>query len=263
MAVIDRPGVAWVTGASKGIGRALVLALAGRGWTVAASARSEVELADVVREAASNGRIVSFPLDVTDAAAVAAATAAIRDALGPIDLAVLNAGTHIPMAADAFDLPAFRTLVETNLMGAANCLAALLPDFMVRRAGEIAVVSSVSGYAGLPTTAGYGATKSGLITMCEALRPECELHDVSLRLICPGFVDTPLTRKNPFGMPFLVTADAAVAAILRGLAGRKFEIVFPWQMKLGMKLLRLLPYPLFFAVTRRITPAPKGAPPAA
>ncbi|MGV8839694.1 MAG: SDR family NAD(P)-dependent oxidoreductase [Bauldia sp.] len=263
MADIDGPGIAWVTGASKGIGRAVALALARRGWTVAASARNEVGLADVVRAAPPNGRIVAFPLDVTDAGAVARTMADIGAALGPIDLAVLNAGTHVPIAADAFDLAAFRTLVETNLMGAANCLAALLPDFVARRAGEIAVVSSVSGYVGLPTTAGYGATKSGLITMCEALRPECELHGVSLRLICPGFVDTPLTRKNPFGMPFLITPERAADAILRGLAGHRFEIVFPWQMKLGMKLLQLLPYPLFFAIARRITPAAKGAPPAA
>lgn len=262
MAVIDSPGVAWVTGASKGIGRAVTLALARRGWTVAASARSEVELAEVVREASPNGRVVAFPVDITDAPGIAATAAAIRAGLGPIDLAILNAGTHIPIAADAFDLAAFRKLVETNLMGAANCLAALLPDFIARRAGEIAVVSSVSGYVGLPTTAGYGATKSALITMTEALRPECDLHGVSLRLICPGFVDTPLTQKNPFGMPFLISTEKAADAIVRGLATRKFEIVFPWQMRLGMKFLQLLPYPLFFAIARRITPAPKGVPPA-
>lgn len=263
MAIIDRPGIAWVTGASKGIGRATALALARRGWTVAASARNEEELAEVVRAAPPNGRIVAFPLDITDAAGIASSVAAIGTQLGPIDLAILNAGTHIPIAADAFDLGAFRKLIETNLMGAANCLAAILPDLVARRAGEIAVVSSVSGYVGLPTTAGYGATKSALITMCEALRPECELHNVSLRLISPGFVDTPLTRKNPFQMPFLISTDKAAEAIVRGLGSRKFEIVFPWQMRIGMKILQMLPYPLFFAIARRITPAPKGAPPAA
>lgn len=249
----QRPGVAWVTGAGKGIGRALSLQLAREGWCVAASARTVDDLASLSAEAAGlKGRIVAYPLDVLDAACIPEAVRRVRRELGEIDLAVLNAGTHIPMSAETFDLAAFRHLVEVNLMGTVGCLAALLPCFIARRGGEIAVVSSVAGYSGLPTSAAYGATKAGLINMCEALKPELDKLGVSLRLICPGFVDTPLTRKNDFRMPFMVTLERAANEIIKGLASRRFEIVFPRRMSFAMKLLRLLPYRLFFALTRRV-----------
>jgi len=256
MPVIDKPGLAWVTGASSGIGRELAIALCKRGWQVVASARGEGQLAELAKAASGNGAIIPLPLDITDAAAVDEAVAAIAAAHGRLDLAILNAGTHIPTPAEDFHRDTVRQLVDINLMGAVNCLAALLPGFIARRGGEIAVVSSMTGYCGLPTAAAYGATKAALINMSEALRPELELHRVSLRLIDPGFIDTPLTRRNRFPMPFLISAEKGAASILRGLGSRRFEITVPRRMALLMKLLRLLPYPLFFAVTRRITPAP-------
>ncbi len=246
--------VVWVTGAGKGIGRALALRLASDGWMVAASARTGADLASLAAEA-PGGRIAAYPLDITDETAVRATVAAITGDLGQPDLAVLNAGTHIPISALRFSAADLRALVEVNLMGSANCLAAVLPGFIAARRGTIAMVSSVAGYRGLPTSGGYGATKAALINLCEAFRPELERVGVDLRLINPGFVDTPLTRLNRFPMPFLTTPEAAAAAIVRGLRRRKSEIVFPWRMMVAMKLLRLLPNRLFYAVTRRITPA--------
>ena len=144
-------------------------------------------------------------------------------------------------------------------MGTVNCLAALIPIFSRRQQGEIAVVASQTGYRGLPTAAAYGATKAALINMSESLRPELELHNVSLRLINPGFIDTPLTRKNPFQMPFLISAEASARQILKGLATKRFEITTAKRMAYAMKLLRLMPNWLFLAVARRITPAPGDA----
>ena len=247
MAVIDTPGVAWVTGASSGIGRALCLALSGRGWTVVASARRAPLLAALAEAAHGPGRIIAAAVDTTDPEAVAATVNRIVDEHGPIDLAILNAGTHIPTPVSDFDLEAIRHLVDVNLIGTANCLAALLPRFMARRAGEIAVVASLTGYRGLPTASAYGATKAALINMCESLRPELELHDVSLRLVNPGFIDTPLTRLNRFPMPFLIPAEAGADAILRRLRSRRFEITVPRRMA---------PNWLFLAIARRITPTP-------
>ncbi len=256
MAVIDNPGIAWVTGASSGIGKALSLALAKRGWTVIASARSRPKLDLLAASASANGRIIPLPVDTTDADAVAAVVRDIARDHGPIDLAILNAGTHRPITVDSFDREAFATLVNTNLLGTVNCLAALLPQFIERRGGEIAIVASMTGYRGLPTASAYGATKAALINMCEALRPELELHEVSLRLINPGFIDTPLTRLNPFKMPFLISADAGAEAMIRGLHSRRFEITTPRRMAFVMKLLRIMPSWLYLAVARRITPAP-------
>lgn len=243
--------VAWVTGAGKGIGRALALRLAADGWTVAASARTEKDLVSL-EQAAPGGRIVGFPLDVTDMARADVTVAVIENRLGPLDLAILNAGTHEPTPAAGFSALAARRLIDTNLTGTVNCLAPVMARFMERRAGRIAVVASLAGYRGLPTAAAYGASKAGLINLCESLRPELDAAGVDLRLINPGFVRTPLTDRNEFPMPFLIEVDEAVDAIMRGLAGRTFEIAFPRRFALIMKLLRLLPDRLFFTVTRRM-----------
>jgi len=243
--------VAWVTGAGKGIGRGLALRLAEQGWTVAASSRTEEDLARLKMDSAS-GRIHGFPLDVTDAAATARTTAMIEERLGPIDLTILNAGTHQPFAAESFTADKVRGLVETNLMGTVNCLAPLLERLIARRSGHVAVVTSLAGYRGLPTAAAYGATKAGLINMCEALRPDLEGHGVKLTLINPGFVKTPLTDKNDFPMPFLISVEKAVDHILEGLDKGAFEIAFPKGFAFLMKLLRILPDPLFFALSRRM-----------
>ena len=243
--------IAWITGAGKGIGRALAIRLAGDGWTVAASARTTGDLAALASSDPS-GRIHAFPLDVTAPAAVENAVARIEADLGAIELAVLNAGTHVPVTAETFSVQTFRDLVEVNLMGQVHCLAALLPRVLARRSGHIAVVASLAGYRGLPTAAAYGATKAGLIAMCEALRPDLAGHGVRLTLINPGFVKTPLTDRNRFPMPFLITAEDAADRIVRGLGGSAFEIAFPWRFAVVMKLLRILPARLFFFVSRRM-----------
>ena len=243
--------VAWVTGAGKGIGRSLALRLAADGWTVVASARTEKDLVSL-EQTAPGGRVIAFPLDVTDVARADVTVAVIENRLGPLDLAILNAGTHEPTPAAGFSALAARRLIDTNLTGTVNCLAPVMARFMERRAGQIAVVASLAGYRGLPTAAAYGASKAGLINLCEALRPELDAAGVDLRLINLGFVRTPLTDRNEFPMPFLIDVDEAVDAIMHGLACRTFEIAFPRRFALIMKLLRLLPDRLFFTVTRRM-----------
>ncbi|MFZ1414269.1 MAG: SDR family NAD(P)-dependent oxidoreductase [Defluviicoccus sp.] len=250
----------WITGAGKGLGRALALELARRGWLVAASARTAADLDSLCREASSlPGRIEAFPLDVTDGDAVAHTVAAIEESCGPLATAVLNAGTHIPVSAAHLTAAPFRTLIESNVMGVVHGLATLLPRFIERRAGHIAVVASVAGYRGLPTGAAYGASKAALINMCESLKPELDPLGVRLRLVNPGFVKTPLTDKNPFPMPFLMDVDAAAARFADGLEGNRFEITFPRRFTWLLKALRLLPYPLYFALTRRLVPTMRGA----
>ena len=241
----------WITGAGKGIGRALALKMASEGWTVAASARTVADLETLVVESEGD-RVHTFPLDITDSQANHMVLEQIEEKIGPLCLAVLNAGTHRPMSAENFDVETVRALVETNLMGTVNGLGALLPIFRTRRQGHIAVVSSVAGYRGLPTSAAYGATKAALINMCEALKPELDRLGVALSLINPGFVETPLTDENAFPMPFLVSPEAAAESIYKGLMTQKFEIVFPWKFAVVMKFLRLLPNRLLFALTSRM-----------
>ena len=234
-----------------GIGEALARRLARDGAEVVASARSADRLAALATEGV--GRIVPWPLDITDHAAVRAAVARIEAERGPIDVAVLNAGTHRPVSAADFTAQGLRELMEINVMGTAACLEALMPRMIARGQGRIAVVASVAGYRGLPTSAYYGATKAALINLTESLKFDLDRAGVTIQLIDPGFVKTPLTDKNEFAMPFLISADVAAERIARGLRGGGFEIAFPRAFVWILKLLRLLPYALYFPLVGRTT----------
>ena len=251
MTTADRARLVWITGAGKGIGRELARHYAQQGWTVAVSARTEADL-QLLAEELPAGQIKIFPLDVTDKEAVATTVYQIEHKVGEIDLAILNAGTYTPTPAESFAVDPFRKLVETNLMGTVNGLAPLLEIFQKRLSGQIAVVASLAGYRGLPGAAAYGATKAGLINICESLRPELERHGVRLSVVNPGFIETPLTAKNDFPMPFLMPAKSAARRIAEGLEAGNFEITFPTRFALLMKLLRILPDRLFFLLSRRM-----------
>ncbi len=243
--------VAWITGASTGIGHALALCMARDGWRVAASARSGDKLDAMA--GASGGRIVSHPLDVTDKArSLEVAETIWREEEG-IDLAVFAAGLHIPVDAAAFDVEPFRRLVEINLMGVVHGLAGVVPRMVERGRGHIAIVSSVAGYRGLPTASAYGATKAALNNMTEGLKFDLEPKGIKVQLVCPGFVRTPLTDENPFPMPFLMEPEDAAEAFYRGLQGNAFEINFPKSFTTIMKQVRKLPHGLYMAAIRRGT----------
>ena len=223
-----------MTGGSTGIGRELVLALARRGVTVAASARSASNLVEL---AALDKNIFPVPLDVTDRAAVAAAYATIVKKFGTVDLAVLNAGTWDPMSAEDFDAMRAARSMDVNYGGITNALEVLMPAMIARKEGHIAMVASVAGYRGLPKAAGYAPSKAAVISLAEALRFDLPRHNVDVSLINPGFVDTPMTAVNDFPMPYIISADDAAQRILDGLQRKKFEIAFPWQLVWSLKFL--------------------------
>lgn len=245
----SRHRVAWVTGASGGIGLALAHELARCGMMVAISSRSREKLEALATE---HPHFHPFPVDVTDEAAMTNTADAIRRDLGDIDLAVFNAGTHLPVHGSSFTAEPFRALMSVNVMGAVYGLAAVLPRMVARRSGQVALMGSLSGYRGLPTAAAYGATKAAINNMAESLRPELERCGVAVSVINPGFVRTPLTDRNDFPMPFLVEPDEAARIIVEGLEARKFEIVFPRRMAVLMKLARIMPQRLYFMFTRRM-----------
>jgi NAD(P)-dependent dehydrogenase (short-subunit alcohol dehydrogenase family) len=231
---------AWITGASTGIGREMALQLAARGVKVAVSARSAEKLASL------GPSFMVVPLDVTDAAACQTAVDTIEAELGPIDLAVLGAGTYTPVAIDKLDPGQFAHMMDTNYMGVVNCLAALAPRMMARGQGHLSWIASVAGYIGLPKAAAYGPTKAALINLGECLYPEMKLKGVRVSVINPGFVETPLTAQNDFEMPFLMKADEAARRSIEGLEAGRFEIAYPRRFVAILKTLRALPYPLFF-----------------
>jgi len=235
-----------VTAAGQGIGRATAEAWLAEGAKVWATDLNEEAVKGIVGAQARR-------LDVTDKAAVQAALARIESACGPPDTVVLNAGTHQPVAAKDFTADGLRQVMELNVFGVANGIEAVLPGMLERDAGRIAVVASVAGYQGLPTSAYYGASKAALINMIESLRFDLRRTGVVLQLVNPGFVRTPLTDRNEFPMPFLIEADEAAAAIARGLEVGRFEIAFPTVFVWLLKLLGLLPYRAYFALVGRST----------
>jgi NAD(P)-dependent dehydrogenase (short-subunit alcohol dehydrogenase family) len=248
-------GVAWVTGASSGIGRATALELARRGFTVAGTARRRDALEALSREASGPGRIVAFPADVTQRDELATAFAEIERDLGPVALAFLNAGTFYPMKGADFDAELVMRTFEVNVGGAVNGLAVLIPAMTERGHGQIALNASVAGYGGLPTSAAYGATKAALINMAEALKFTCDEAGITLQLVNPGFVGTPLTDRNAFPMPFLIPAEEAARRICEGFATGGFEITFPRRLPWILKALNHLPYALYFPLVARATGA--------
>ena len=228
--------IAWVVGASSGIGAAVARELLSRGATVAISARRKEQLHDV-----AGGHMLVLAADVTDAASVAAAAARVRQELGPVDLAVLSAGYWKQMNPADWDTDVFDHHIRVNLTGMSNSIAALLPDMLQRHHGVIAGIASVAGYRGLPGSEAYGATKAAQINLLESLRVHTARTGVHVTTICPGFVRTDLTAGNPFPMPFIIDADQAARSICDGLERDRTEIVFPIRMALLMKTARLVP----------------------
>lgn len=236
--------VVWITGASTGIGREIALQLAAQGVTVAASARSAAKLASL------GPNIRPYPLDVTDRQAIHAMLDTIERDLGPVDLAIMAAGTYSPLDVEIFDPLLFESAITTNYLGVVNCLSGLLPRMLSRRRGHVAWIASVAGFVGLPKAAAYGPSKAALINLAESLKVDLELRGVTVSVVNPGFVETPLTAQNEFAMPFLMQAPEAARLTIDGLRRGRFEITYPWRFVLIMKLARLLPYALFFRLIK-------------
>ncbi len=241
----------WITGASSGIGRSLALKAASQGYRVAVSARNEQALAELVAEA--KGGILPYAVDVTDMAACRAAVDSIVADHGPIAHAVLNARTHMPTPATAFQAEQVKTLVDVNLMGVVNCVDPLLRQFLDQGSGHLAIMASVAGYRGLPMAGGYCATKAGLIALAESLNIELGPKGIKTQVICPGFVRTPLTDKNDFPMPYLMELDDAVERVWNGLNSDEFEVAFPRRLAWQLKMMQKLPHAAYFAMIRKAT----------
>jgi short-subunit dehydrogenase len=245
--------IVWITGASSGLGEELARQYARAGHEVCVSARGSDAL-NALEESCRlmQGNIHVFPLDITDMEQVEVCFAELSTKVGVPDLAVLNAGTHTENPVKDFDRDVYERLMNINFMGTVNCLQALIPVFIGRERGDIAVVSSVAGYRGLPKASAYGASKAALINMCEALQPELAVSGIKLRLVNPGFVRTPLTDQNEFDMPFLMEVDAAASRMISGLAKDGFEITFPRRFTWMLKVLRILPYALYLRLTSKL-----------
>lgn len=246
------PGrVAWVIGASSGIGRATAAALHGQGAHVIVSARHAGPLQEFV---SAHPGSLALPLDVTDADATRAAfQTACRHGAQPLDLVMYCAGHYRATSVHDYRLEEMSQHLAINYGGALNLLAAALPDMLSHQRGHLSLVGSVAGYRGLPRSLAYGPTKAALINLAETLYLELSPQGLGVSIINPGFVETPLTAQNTFRMPALITPQEAAGHILEGWAAGRFEMNFPRRFTRWMRLLRLLPDRAYFAAVRRFT----------
>ncbi|MFM9900252.1 MAG: SDR family NAD(P)-dependent oxidoreductase [Polaromonas sp.] len=239
----------WLVGASSGIGQATAHALHQAGARVFVSARNADAL---LAFTASHPGTTAIPLDVSDRQAVDAAAHTVL-ASGPLDLMLFCAGYYKALRATDFSLDEMLQHNQVNYVGAVQVLGAVLPAMLARKSGHVSLISSVAGYRGLPKSLAYGPTKAALINLAETLYVDLQDSHVGVSLVCPGFVETPLTAQNEFTMPGLIKPEQAALAILKGWGQGKFEIHFPKRFTLWMKALALLPARLYFPVIRRFT----------
>ncbi|AWN14687.1 SDR family oxidoreductase [Salinisphaera sp. LB1] len=245
--------IAWITGASSGIGEALAIELADHGWRVAISARRADALAAVADQRPE--AITAYPLNVTDATACADAAQRIATEHGPIDLAVFNAGIGASFDVRHFDAADVNRRMTVNYGGTVNGIGAVLPAMQARGTGRIAMTASVAGYRGLPGAAPYAASKAAMISLAESLHLDLVGSGVAVSVICPGYVTTPLTADNKHPMPFVIGAADAARRIRQGLEAGRFEIAFPRRLVWLLKTFQRLPYAAYFPIIRRVTGA--------
>ena len=233
----------FITGASSGIGAALGERCLSNGHRVSAIARRADKLD---RLGAGRQGYLGLPCDVTDAEAMTDAVTAATDALGPVDCAILNAGIYVPQDTTTIDPADYARHMDVNYMGVVNALPRLIDGMLSRGRGQIAIVSSVAGWRGLPRAAAYGPTKAALISLAESMTFDLAPRGIDVKIICPGFVETESTAVNDYEMPGLISAEEAAREILAGLKTDRFVIRFPKHFTRKMGLLRWLPDRTYF-----------------
>ena len=241
----------WITGGSTGIGKALAIKFANKGWNVAISARRENLLKEI---SDSNENIYGFPLDVTDKSKCKEVFDQIKNKFQSIDICFFSTGTWNPKKEKDIDVEQIEDVFKVNFFGTLNSIKAVEEYFKNKKEGIITIVSSIAGYRGLPNSTGYGPSKSALNNLAESLYFDFERHNVRVCLVSPGFIKTPMTDKNDFKMPFLKTPEFAADKIFEGLVKKNnFEIHFPKELTLTLKFFKLLPSKLYFNLVKKGT----------
>lgn len=230
----------FLTGASSGIGQALAEHYAAQGALLGLVARRAMPLQALATR--WPGQISCYPLDVTDAAALRAAADDFIGRLGVPDIVIANAGVSVgTLTEHPEDLAVIRQVMDTNLYGMAATFSPFIGGMRRAGRGRLVGIASVAGIRGLPGSAAYSASKAAAISYLESLRVELHASGISVLTICPGYIATPMTERNPFPMPFLIPADVAAVRFAQAIARRRSYVVIPWQMGIVGKLLRLLP----------------------
>ena len=241
----------WITGGSTGIGKALAIKFANKGWNVAISARRE----NLLQEISNNHEnIHGFPLDVTNKSKCNEVFEKIKNKFKNIDICFFSTGTWNPKKERDIDVEQIEDVFKINFFGTLNSIKTVEEYFKNKKSGTITIVSSIAGYRGLPNSTGYGPSKSALNNLAESLYFDFKRSNVRVCLVSPGFIKTPMTDKNDFKMPFLKTTDYAAEKIYDGLINKNvFEIHFPKSLTFILKILSFLPSKIYFSLIGKMT----------
>jgi len=234
----SRQKVIWITGASSGLGRSIALQLANSGALVIATARNRTALDEL---AAQNTNIRSLVCDITDAAACALLGEQLAEISPHIDQAILNAGNCEYLDFPDPDWAAVRRVMEVNFFGTVNCVELVLPLLRSADKPHLVVIASQATAAAFPRAEAYGASKAAVQYFCDCLRLDLACEQIDVSVVNPGFVDTPLTRKNDFEMPFLMDVEQAAGRVINKLDSRPRSYSFPLRLSLLLGLSKLAP----------------------
>lgn len=234
----------FLTGASSGIGEALARHYAGRGATLGLVARRR-ELLERLRASLGVPAEV-YECDVRDIAALSSAAAAFQAKHGVPDLVIANAGVSFgTLTEHQEDAATFREVHDINVLGIVHTFHPFIAGMRARGHGTLAGIASVAGVRGLPGASAYSSSKAAAINYLEALRLEMRRSGVKVATICPGFIATPMTAKNPYPMPFIIAADDAARRIARAIDSGKSYVIVPWQMAIVGRVLKILPTAIY------------------
>lgn len=238
--------VVFITGASSGIGRALAIELGSRGAAVGLFARRADALHELAGEVeAAGGRALALPGDVRDAAAVRAAAEELRARFESIDVLIANAGVATTGHITEVRPEDVDEVMSINVVGAANSVAAVLPEMLARGQGQLVAISSLSAYRGLPKSAVYCASKAAVSAFFESARVDLRGTGIDVTIIHPGFIKTPLTAGRKAQMPYLMELEDATKKIIRAIETRRKSYAFPWQLASIVRAAMLFPIPLY------------------
>ncbi len=248
----------FITGASAGIGAALARHYARQGATLGLFARRGDALATLTA-ALSLDNCATYAGDVRDAGALLNAGADFIRRFGAPDIVIGNAGVSVgTLTQHGEDAAVFRAVLDTNVLGLVHTFQPFLNAMLEARRGKLVGIASVAGFRGLPGAGAYSASKAGAIAYLESLRVEMVGTGIDVVTICPGYVATAMTAKNPYWMPFLLPVDKSATLIAAAIArGRRFYVL-PWQMALLGRLFRCLPRTLYDAVFARAKRKPRA-----
>ena len=239
----------WITGASSGIGKHTAFCFAKKGYTVFASSRSLKDLKTLVSDSTDlshEGKIIALPLDVTVPNEILKCIKNVKNEVEKLDFVILNAGTYIKEDSKSATINSTKHMIDLNYTAVFNHIIVLQPFISLLNIKQIAVVSSMAAWRGMPMSAAYSSSKAAIKTAIESFEIDYSSTGVSFRIFYPGFVKTPLTDKNDFKMPFLMDADKAAEIVYQKLLfSKKFEVSFPYRFALIMRLITMLPWFLY------------------